>query len=198
MSFGKAFSVIAVLACVFFGELVMSAPLSGICVLSSIGTSNVTGIVRFEEALAGRTVVVAAVRGLAPNTTHGFHIHEFGDISDHSQGLAVGLHYNPHNQPHSCPPVDKRHVGDMGNIVSNARGEATKRMTLDLIHFQGAFSIFGRSVIVHQLLDDCRTQPTGNSGARLAQCVIGICGTNCNVTFPVDINDPFTWSYFKN
>jgi Cu-Zn family superoxide dismutase len=144
---------------------------------------------------AGRTLIAAAVRGLAPQSTHGFHIHEFGDISDRAQGLATGLHYNPHNQPHSCPPVEQRHVGDMGNLLANDKGEASKKITLDLIHLSGPFSVIGRSVIVHQLLDDCHTQPTGNSGARLAQCVIGVCGTNCNITFPMDVVDPLTWRF---
>jgi Cu-Zn family superoxide dismutase len=72
-------------------------------------------------------LIVAAIRGLVPHSSHGFHIHEFGDITDKSQGLATGLHYNPHNQPHSCPPTNRRHVGDMGNLVANERGEATAR-----------------------------------------------------------------------
>jgi Cu-Zn family superoxide dismutase len=72
---------------------------------------------------------------------------------------------------HSCENTTHRHEGDMGNWKANA-GTILGSKTLDLISLSGPFSIIGRSVILHDLTDNC--QFTNSSGNRLAQGVIGI------------------------
>ncbi|MGH8048886.1 MAG: superoxide dismutase family protein, partial [Chthoniobacterales bacterium] len=120
--------------------------------------------------------VVAHVEGLEPNTKHGFHIHQFGDVSA-PDGMATGGHYNPEKHEHALPTMEMRHAGDFGNIEANAQGVADYEITVDNITLtEGKDAIIGRGVIVHAKPDD-GSQPTGNAGARLAQGVVGVKNT---------------------
>jgi Cu-Zn family superoxide dismutase len=56
------------------------------------------------------------VRGLNPNSLHGFHIHEFGDLTEGCK--TAGPHYNPFGKDHGGYEGD-RHVGDLGNLKTN-------------------------------------------------------------------------------
>jgi Cu-Zn family superoxide dismutase len=58
------------------------------------------------------------VKGLKAESMHGFHIHEFGDLTEGCK--TAGGHFNPHKQTHGGPMADVRHVGDLGNIKSDA------------------------------------------------------------------------------
>jgi superoxide dismutase, Cu-Zn family len=131
-----------------------------------------SGTVTFTKAEGG-VRVVALIKGLAPGE-HGFHIHEFGDVST-PDAMSAGGHFNPGMAPHGAPTAGmRRHVGDLGNITADARGTAKVDFVDPLLSFTGPFSIIGHSVIVHEKPDDLKTQPTGNAGARVAAGVIGI------------------------
>ncbi len=141
-----------------------------IAVLNPTEGSKVKGYVSFERD--GKAVhVVAMVDGLSPGP-HGFHIHEYGDCSS-PEANSAGGHYNPFDQPHGGPTAEKRHVGDLGNIVADKSGHARLELTDKLLKLEGPHSIVGRAVIVHARADDFKTQPTGNAGARVACGVIG-------------------------
>jgi Cu-Zn family superoxide dismutase len=65
------------------------------------------------------------------------------------------------------------HAGDMPTLVADGSGTATLTAELDVITVGGAAgNVIGRSVVVHKDPDDFKTQPTGNSGARVACGVI--------------------------
>ncbi len=142
-----------------------------ICVLTPTEGNTVHGIVTFKKTSDG-ILVVADVSGLTVGK-HGFHIHEYGDISS-SDGTSTGGHFNPEDQPHGGPTDKVRHVGDLGNITADSLGNAHLELTDSLLTFSGKHSIIGRAIIVHQGEDDYVTQPTGNAGARVAYGVIGI------------------------
>ncbi|EKD00480.1 copper/zinc superoxide dismutase [Trichosporon asahii var. asahii CBS 8904] len=93
----------------------------GIAAISVLkGASNATGHVIFTESEKG-VHVTGTITGLEPLSTHGFHVHEFGDISGEGC-LATGGHYNPFNQTHGAPEDKVRHAGDLGNVVANENG----------------------------------------------------------------------------
>ncbi|MFZ1683030.1 MAG: superoxide dismutase family protein, partial [Candidatus Zixiibacteriota bacterium] len=75
---------------------------------------------------------------------------------------------------HGAPMTATSHSGDMGNLDADSTGTAHMEWTDAHISFSGPMSVLGRAVIVHEKEDDLKTQPTGNSGARIACAVIGI------------------------
>jgi Cu-Zn family superoxide dismutase len=87
---------------------------------------------------------------------------------------SAGGHFNPGQQAHGKFGDSKaHHIGDLPSLDADTQGVATidfvsKEFKLD----RGSNGILGRSLIVHNDPDDYTTQPTGNSGARLACAVI--------------------------
>jgi superoxide dismutase, Cu-Zn family len=134
--------------------------------------NNVSGIVTFTEIGDGQAKVVAEITGLTPNSKHGFHIHEKGDLSA-ADLTSAGGHYNPDKHVHGAPATSPVHAGDLGNITADASGNARYEITVSNISIGGQTNdIVGRSVIIHASEDDLKSQPTGNSGGRIAGGVI--------------------------
>lgn len=119
-----------------------------------------------------QVLVRGRVTGLTPNQEHGFHVHEKGDCSS-GDGMSAGGHLNPTGKPHG-PPTGEHHAGDLPSVKADATGTATvrTRVTGTLLG-GGAADIAGKALVVHAAPDDYATQPTGNSGARIACGVIG-------------------------
>ena len=148
-----------------------SEPTAAIAVLTPTQGNNVTGTVKFTKTDGG-VQVEAHINGLTPGK-HGFHIHEFGDLSS-ADGTAAGGHFNPAGHDHGAPTGEKRHVGDLGNLEANADGHAMLKVVDKMLAFSGDNNILGRGLVVHAAPDDLTTQPTGNAGARVAVAVIGV------------------------
>lgn len=118
--------------------------------------------------------VTGNISGLKPNSEHGFHVHEKGDCSAPDASSAKG-HFQLEGQKHGAPGEKGVHVGDMGNISTDANGVATVDLSLPTSQMtlgEGAHNIIGRGLIVHKDRDDLKTQPTGNAGGRAACAVI--------------------------
>jgi superoxide dismutase, Cu-Zn family len=142
-----------------------------ICSLYPTQGNNVTGTITFNKTNDG-VRVVADLQGLTPGK-HGFHIHEFGDCNA-PDGMSAGGHFNPEKKPHGAPGEMNSHEGDLGNVTADASGKAHYEYTDKMLMLEGPHSIVGRSVIVHKMEDDLKSQPVGNAGARVACGVIGI------------------------
>jgi Cu-Zn family superoxide dismutase len=134
--------------------------------------NNVTGTVTFTET-GGKVHVTAHVMGLAPNSEHGFHIHEKGDISAPDL-MSTGGHFNPTNHIHGGPTTSPVHAGDLGNLKADDKGMAMLDLTVNDISIGtgSANDIVGKAVIVHGAPDDLKSQPAGNAGPRVAGGVI--------------------------
>ena len=135
------------------------------------GQDKVAGTVRFTAAGNG-IKVHADITGLTPNGKHGFHIHEKGDLSAPDLASA-GAHFNPGGHKHGGATGTERHGGDLGNLEADATGKATYDATIEgLTLEEGPNGILGKSVIIHEKADDLKSDPSGNSGARIAGGVI--------------------------
>jgi len=151
---------------------------AAIAVISPTADNKTAGWVKFTAVETG-VIVVADVTGLTPGK-HGFHIHQWGDISDAAKGMATGGHYDPAGTHHhelvdaAHPDGTPHHAGDMGNLDADADGHAHLEETILGVSIMGPLNpIVGRAVIVHAGADD-GGQPTGNAGGRVGQGVIGI------------------------
>jgi Cu-Zn family superoxide dismutase len=139
------------------------------CKLESKSGSQVTGTVTFMK-MGDQVHVEADITGLKPGK-HGFHIHEKGDCSA-PDAASAGAHFNPTQHKHGGPTMPpERHEGDLGNVETDASGK-THLSWMGKLSLSGADSIIGKSVVVHEKEDDLKTDPSGNSGARVACGVI--------------------------
>lgn len=116
----------------------------------------------------------ARLTGVPPGV-HGFHIHEKGDCSA-PDAMSAGGHFNPSGKHHGAPNQGEHHGGDLGNITADANGKAELQLSIPTSEINmmkdSPASIIGKGLIVHADPDDYKTQPTGNSGKRLACGVI--------------------------
>ena len=132
--------------------------------------STAAGSMAFAQQ-GEKVLVKGQFAGLTPGA-HGFHIHDKGDCSA-PDGTSAGGHFNPFAKPHGDPARPAHHAGDLPMLVAGADGTARFEALMDGISLEtGPANILGRSVIVHAQPDDFTTQPTGNSGARVACGVI--------------------------
>ncbi|KAK9242432.1 superoxide dismutase [Lipomyces tetrasporus] len=143
------------------------------------GNSTVFGTVTFEQTAEGDpTTITWDIVGNDPNALRGFHVHEFGDKTNGC--TSAGGHFNPFGKNHGAPTDEVRHVGDLGNVATDAEGNARGSTTDNLITLIGPQSVLGRTIVIHAGTDDLGRggQPdsltTGHAGARAACGVIGI------------------------
>ncbi len=126
----------------------------------------------FTFAQEGALVRISGTAtGLTPGA-HGFHIHDKGDCSA-PDATSAGGHFNPFGKPHGDPAKPGHHAGDLPMLVAGAGGSARFEAVMDGITLgDGPGSILKRGLIIHAAPDDFTTQPTGNSGGRVACGVI--------------------------
>jgi superoxide dismutase, Cu-Zn family len=109
------------------------------------------------------------VRGLTPGA-HGLHIHPIGkcNLPDFSE---AGKHWNPLGHQHGKNNPQGSHMGDLPNLVVNAKGRGKASLMLDGISMTGPNALVdvdGFAVIIHVNADDYTADPSGNSGTKIA------------------------------
>ena len=155
------------------GEHMMMSMKGKVAVASLTPTQGnaARGLFVFHQMGDGQVMVHARVSGLKPNAEHGVHIHEKGDCAS-TDGTSAGGHFNPDGKPHG-PQTAAHHAGDLPALKADANGVADVRFALAGVSVSpGTTSIVEHAVIVHANPDDYATQPTGNSGGRIACGVI--------------------------
>lgn len=113
--------------------------------------------------------------GLAPGA-YGVHVHAVGRC-DAPAFTTAGPHWNPTGQQHGKDNPQGMHKGDLPNLLVGADGRGSFEYTISGASLAGrvnpALDADGAAVLVHQSADDYRTDPSGNSGARIACGVLG-------------------------
>lgn len=138
--------------------------------LSSPSIAEFKAVTTFEKVGEGIRASTE-VSGLMPGAIHGFHIHQHGECVA-PDFKSAGDHFNPTNHEHSTPPDANRHVGDLGNLSADENGVAKSVVILKESDGFQFLDLVGKSIILHEKPDDQVTQPSGNSGNRIACGII--------------------------
>jgi superoxide dismutase, Cu-Zn family len=114
------------------------------------------------------------VHDLTPGD-HGIHFHQ-NPKCDGPDFKSAGPHFNPGAKKHGLESPDGHHAGDMQNLTVDANGKADVTLEdKDVTLGDGANSLFsngGTAIVIHAKADDMKTDPSGNSGDRIACGVI--------------------------
>ena len=131
------------------------------------------GTVTLSEDGNGVTIKVDA--SAVPAGTHGVHLHEKG-LCDGPDFKSAGAHWNPTTKQHGRDNPMGAHLGDLANLVIGESGTATASFLVGGVTVNGASNALadadGTSLVVHAKADDYKTDPSGNSGDRIACAVL--------------------------
>jgi len=160
--------------------LVCAAALSGQSATAQSAHADIIGTQGQKIGTATLTQTDAGVRidlsvSQLPSGTHGIHLHTAGKCEAPGFTTAGG-HLNPDMKKHGKDNPDGPHAGDLTNIEVGADGTAKASITdMHVTLADGANSLFhegGTALVIHEKADDYKTDPSGNSGARIACGVI--------------------------
>jgi Cu-Zn family superoxide dismutase len=137
---------------------------------TAVGTAQLT-----QDANGLVTVEIASLA--LPEGTHGIHFHAVGVCDGGTTAFSTaGAHYNPLGKEHGLENPRGPHAGDAPNVVTPAGGVSRVSFTTNRVSLTpGTISLFdadGSSIVVHANADDQVSQPSGNSGARIACGVV--------------------------
>lgn len=133
-----------------------------------------TGTAELEETDEGVKVHLKA-EGL-PAGSHGFHFHEAG-VCEAPDFKTAGDHFNPDGKQHGLESEEGPHAGDLPNLEVGEDGKVddeftANNVTLETDQSNSLLQDSGTALVIHALKDDGRTQPSGNSGDRIACGII--------------------------
>ncbi len=141
-------------------------PIKGpsIALVNSAGTT--TGAVQAEQRTVG-TYLRISVEGLSPGE-HGLHLHAVGRC-DGPGFQTAGGHWNPTGKHHGHLNPQGAHAGDLPNLTVSANG----RGAINFLVAGGPLAdADGTALLIHAKPDDYKTDPSGNSGDRIACAVL--------------------------
>jgi Cu-Zn family superoxide dismutase len=137
------------------------------------GAGQEVGTVQLEQTAGGVAIAVTASE-LTPGP-HGIHLHAVGQCAGPTF-TSAGAHANPTGKKHGLRNPEGPHAGDLPNLVADASGRATYRtVTAQVTLSPGSTSLFdadGAALVIHAQADDEVTDPSGNSGDRVACAVL--------------------------
>tara|TARA_B100000963_G_scaffold207468_2_gene180745 strand:+ start:11704 stop:14655 length:2952 start_codon:yes stop_codon:yes gene_type:complete len=141
--------------------------------MAELEHGDAKGTIKFKQKPGEPTIITGTIKNLTEGT-HGFHIHEFGDLSDGCD--SAGGHYNPDGVDHG--DLEEGHVGDLGNVEADKKGIAIIKIVAERVDLHGPRSVVGRAVVIHADEDDLgkggdeESLKTGNAGDRVGCGVI--------------------------
>jgi len=135
------------------------------------------GTVDIVERAGSPVVMTVKLTGMTPGP-HGIHVHTVGrcEAAGATAFASAGGHFNPASRHHGLENPEGPHAGDMPNVEADASGAVDATITTPRVMLAaGPTSLLdadGSAIVVHATADDQRTDPAGNSGARVACGVV--------------------------
>lgn len=123
------------------------------------------------EEVDGTLRVIVDVMGL-PAGSHGVHVHTIGKC-DAPDFASAGGHWNPTGHQHGMRNPMGPHAGDLPNLEVDSKGRGHLMFTLPGGTYASLMDEDGAAIVVHAKVDDMKTDPSGNSGGRIACGVLG-------------------------
>jgi len=132
-------------------------------------TGQSIGSVRAWQTTGGVSFHIEA-SGL-PHGVHGIHVHAVGRCEG-PDFASAGSHWNPAGKKHGLNNPAGPHAGDMPNVEVAANGVLSATVVLAGASMASLLDADGAALLIHAGADDYITDPSGNSGARIACAVI--------------------------
>jgi Cu-Zn family superoxide dismutase len=127
------------------------------------------GTVRAWQTAGGVTFRINA--SALPHGVHGVHVHAVGKC-DPPDFARAGPHWNPTGKKHGMSNPAGPHAGDLPNVVVKANGVLGATLVLSAASMSSLIDADGAALVIHAAADDNVTDPSGNSGARIACAVL--------------------------
>jgi superoxide dismutase, Cu-Zn family len=161
-------STAALAACAPKDEVAVGSPVvGGARAVAMLKTATGADAGRATAAeVAGGIRYTLDVKGL-PAGTHGAHIHTVGRC-DAPDFTTAGGHWNPTAMKHGSMNPQGPHEGDLPNLIVDSAGRGTIGMTVPGATMAQMLDADGAAIVVHAGPDDLMTDPSGNSGGRIA------------------------------
>lgn len=133
------------------------------------GDGTALGNVTAADSPSGLIMTLAGT-GM-PAGIHGIHLHSVGKC-DGPAFESAGAHFNPSNKKHGTENPEGPHAGDLPNVTVAANGALTEVLTVAGLNLAQLRDPDGTALVIHAKADDNRTDPSGESGDRIACAII--------------------------